>query len=115
MVPNFSSSIPNPVSLKLLTGLNFDLNLLAQQVLENLESIYLLLKENNLQKIQATYMENFFRYNEEHDYIFKNEKLLPGVEKVKAKITGITAEGKLLLQTTDKLIACGFKEVEFVI
>lgn len=112
---NFSVSLPNPVSLFQLKKISFDLNIFTEKLLENLEAEYLRLKENKIAALQVEYMSKLYRNDEEHVYFFRNEKLLPGVHWAKAKIAGLNPEGKLLLRLKDNFVACGFKEVEYVI
>ena len=104
---NFSVELPNPTSLKLETGKEFDLEESLEQLCSCIEKRYLQLR-NRPKEIDADYMENLYRFNEWASYVYQGKKL-------KAKIAGVTKIGKLVLEKeVEKNLECDFKEVEFI-
>jgi BirA family biotin operon repressor/biotin-[acetyl-CoA-carboxylase] ligase len=94
-------------SLKKVTGKEYELNKIISALCEHIEARYLQLRNNNLTTLDEEYIEHLFRFDSLHDYVI-------GGKKIKGKITGLTPEGKLLLDTEEGQKECGFKEIEFV-
>lgn len=104
----FSSKIPNPTSLKLETKKDFDLGKCLEQLCSCIEKRYLELR-NHSKEIDSSYLKSLYHFNEWANYNYKGEKL-------KAKITGVTKIGKLILEKESKeILECDFKEVEFIL
>jgi BirA family transcriptional regulator, biotin operon repressor / biotin---[acetyl-CoA-carboxylase] ligase len=103
----FSEEIPNAVSLKQITGLNYDLINLTEE-LHNL--IFMTINNLSLDKneeIQRYYLNNMFRRDGFHNFTDKNGNF-------KAKIRGVSAQGNLIIELEDKNIRTyGFKDVQF--
>jgi BirA family biotin operon repressor/biotin-[acetyl-CoA-carboxylase] ligase len=103
----FSSCIPNPTSLKIVTGKEFDLKECLSGLCSCIEKRYLQLKANHREKIDSDYLSAIYRFGEVANYRYKDELL-------SAKITGVTMSGKLILKTEEeKIFECDYKEVEF--
>jgi BirA family biotin operon repressor/biotin-[acetyl-CoA-carboxylase] ligase len=110
----FSAELPNPTSLKLISGKEFDLKECLEQLCSCIEKRYLELRANRISKIDSDYLKNLYRFGEFANYKYKGEE-------IKAKITGVTKAGKLMLETEkgnlpDRqagMLECDFKEVEF--
>lgn len=103
----FSSQIPNPTSLKMITGKEFNLEKCFWQLCSCIEKRYLQLKSNHIEKIDADYRDLLYRLGMWSFFRYKGEML-------KARITGITKNGKLILETEKKeVLECDFKEVNF--
>ena len=102
----FNSAI-NAVSLKLITGKEYDLKICLEELCRFIEARYLQLKASKLNLIDTAYTALLYRYNEWSNYLVKEQNTF-------AKITGISPEGKLMLEleSGDKIM-CGFKEVVF--
>jgi len=104
---NFSKKLPNPTSFKIVSGKYFDLDECLSQLFTCVESRYLQLKAKHLEKSNKEYLQNLYRFQEWAVYNYKGEK-------VKAKITGVTKIGKLVLEKeNEKSLECDFKEVVF--
>ena len=100
----FSAQLPNPTSLKLITGKEFDLKECLEQLCSSIEKRYLQLR-NSSKKIDSDYLKNLCRFEEWANYNYKGEK-------VKAKITGVSKIGKLILETEKGgRLECDFKEI----
>ena len=105
----FLSNAPNPVSLKQITGREYDVKEVAKIVVKNIISRYNSIEEDHLEKIDSEYYSKLYRCGEWRFYM-KNE------ERFEAKIIGIGEFGQLQLQKRDGSISeYMFKEVEFVI
>ncbi len=121
----FSAELPNPTSLKLISGKDlpaeafakagFDLEDCLSQLCSCIEKRYLQLRPQSLTPspkreggIDSDYLKNLYRFNEWANYNYKGEN-------VKAKITGVSKIGKLVLEKENgEKLECDFKEVGFV-
>lgn len=104
----FSSDIPNPISLKQISGEDFDLENLLNLLIKNIKSSVegLRIKENQI-AINEKYISKAYRYRQWADYLYKN--------KVKSMIiNGFDCYGRLILedQSGDEII-CDVKELQF--
>jgi len=105
----FTSDAPNPVSLKKLSGKDYDLEALLETLLDHIEQRYHELEINRKAIINKCYLDVLFRKDGFHTY--KNEK-----EQFKARIEYINEMGMITLtDTTGKKRQYAFKEVSFVI
>ena len=105
----FDPSLPNPTSLKNLTGDDFELFNILQKLLHNVVLWYDILKNNYLQKINKEYFANMLDFGERKNYRYRNAE-------IQATITGVDKFGRLQLQTADKQsLVCDIKEVQFII
>jgi len=109
----FSAYLPNPTSLKLMTGKDFDLKECLERLCCCIEKRYLQLRPHPglLPKgegaIDWDYLKNLYRYREFADYKYKEDP-------VRAKITGVTKSGTLLLETeSGGKLECDLKELRF--
>lgn len=105
----FVSDAPNPVSLKNITGREFDLDECLSVLCSCLDLRYSQLKNSEYETPDSDYLSALFRLNETAQYICEGEKFT-------AIIRGLTNSGELILETVSgKKTEYGFKEVEFVI
>ncbi len=105
----FISDAPNPISLKQISGKEYDLKECLNTLCSITEHWYNKLKNEQIKIINTAYIEALYRYNKFSKYILRGRP-------IKAKITGISEYGKLILQTkNNETYSCDFKEVEFVI
>jgi len=105
----FSRELPNPVSLKKLTGKEFDPETTTGEVRDIFRRWYQKLKDGLTEEIDACYLGNLFRKNEWAQFR-KNETLF------EARILGIAEYGQLLLEDrAGNQSSYMFKEIEFVI
>lgn len=84
---NWLSNPPNPTSLSLETGLEFDPELLLADLCKCLEIRYLQLKTGH--DFRAEYLENLYRFNQ--PTVFET----PDGNRFSGKIIGLTNEGRL--------------------
>ena len=103
-----SSDIPNPTSLLLETGCQFDMTELLNQIIGRIEFWYNVLYRDELENINREYLKNLYGINEIREFTVKGEKIL-------AKITGIEQTGELVLELeSGEKQKFGFKEIEFI-
>ena len=104
----FSKDIPNPISLKMITGEDFDLDNLLNILIINIKNaVESLNSEENQEKINEKYISKSYRFGIWADYFYKNE--------IKSlKINGFDKYGRLLLQDKEgAAIVCDVKELQF--
>ena len=103
----FISNAPNPVSLKQITGKNYDIEKVADSILQNLNNWYNILENEGIDEIDSAYFNQLFRVQEWA--IFAKQ----GVS-FEARIIGIGEFGQLVLEERNGAISeYIFKEVEF--
>ena len=105
----FHSFAPNPVSLRQITGKEFDLFEILKNIVLRIQSYYSLLKKGDTTSIACQYEKSLFRREGMHRYKDANGEFL-------ARIVCVEPEGKLILED-EKLIKRGymFKEVEYLL
>ncbi|HUM46767.1 MAG TPA: biotin--[acetyl-CoA-carboxylase] ligase [Chitinophagales bacterium] len=104
----FSPELKHVTSLRLMAGGTMDIRKVQDVLCEKIEFRYLQLKSNHVDLLQKDYMKQLYRAEEESVFRANGNRF-------NAKIAGLTAEGKLVLQLGDRHEVFGFKEVEMVI
>ena len=105
----FLSEAPNPISMKQLTGKEYELDIILDEFLFELENFYNILQKKNFIEIEREYLQNLFRINEWYHYRAGDEEFI-------ARITGIGEFGQLQFEDqSGKIRSYLFKEVEFVL
>ena len=105
----FTGNAPNPVSLKMATALEYNLDDLLQKLLNFISARYTSIKPHSIRKIETDYKNALYRLHEWHEYLVKDSN-------VHAQITGTNAYGQLLLENEkSETLVCDLKEVKFVI
>jgi BirA family transcriptional regulator, biotin operon repressor / biotin---[acetyl-CoA-carboxylase] ligase len=121
----FSAELPNPTSLKLIRGKEFDLKECLEELCSCIERRYLQLRNPHSSPelrsqpslsarlsqgeggIDADYLKNLYRFGEWANYKYKGDAL-------KAKIIKVTKVGKLVLEIENgEKLECDFKELGF--
>ncbi len=104
----FPADIPNPGSLKMITGKNLDLNICLQALLENIHQHYELLINGQEDFINQSYLENLLGYRQQLSFR-KGETIF------RAMIVGVNEYGKLILKNDHgRINEYGMKEVVFL-
>ena len=104
----FSKDIPNPISLKMISGRDFDLdnllNLLVSSIKTKVESLR---DKENQNEINEKYVSRLYRFGIWSDYFYRNQ--------VKSMIIrGFDKYGRLLLHDKEGAeIVCDVKELQF--
>ena len=106
----FAEWVPNPTSIALLTGKEYNINEVFEKLYDALEHRYKML-ESEPEKLQSDYHSLLYRRGEEHTY------KLPSGEEFSATLEGVKPTGELALRhsSNGELHHYLFKEVEFVI
>lgn len=105
---HFSRDIPNPISLKLITGEEYELENMLNQLIINIknavESLRFIEKR---EEINSKYISKLYRYQQWAEYVYQNQ--------VKTLIiTGFDKYGRLLLHDKEGAeIVCDVKELQF--
>ncbi len=103
----FHNWVPNPTSLSLLTGMEFELEPLLKKLLTCIEKRYNDLKSGL--DPEPEYLSHLLNLNIPAHYLYNEEELT-------ATITGIDPHGRLLLTTSDgRHLCCGMKEISFIL
>lgn len=104
----FKSDAPNPISLKLIEGKDFDLDKCFNDLVNCIDLRYSQLKQGGEDEINHDYLNSLYLYQRKANYKIENEIFF-------ATIIGISPIGKLILQKENgNIIECNFKEVEFL-
>lgn len=105
----FKSKSINPTSLQMLTTKDYDLRKCLEKLCSFIEAEYLHLKAFQFQSIDSAYKTMLYQLEQWHRYSIKGKD-------TNAKITGISPEGKLMLNSQEGFLEeCGFKEIVFVV
>lgn len=105
----FSSNIPNPISMTLLTGLQYRPEVVLSELVVSIQMRYLQLKSGLKEKISEDYLKSLYRFQKFYNY--------SGVDgSFKARIIGIKSTGEIILEMEDgQRKSFGFKEITFEI
>lgn len=105
----FLSSAPNPVSLKQVTGREYDPANVLARIMERMKEYYLSLQQGETEAIARHY----------HEALFRNEGMHPFRDsqgEFMARIVGVEPDGPLILQDdSGKIRQYVFKEVQYVL
>jgi BirA family transcriptional regulator, biotin operon repressor / biotin---[acetyl-CoA-carboxylase] ligase len=105
---NFISDAPNPVSLNNITGTYYDLKECLGILCSCLDERYFQLKEGGYEILEEEYLDVLYKKGELASFVYQDQM-------IEATIMGISEEGKLILETlTKEILACNFKEIEFI-
>lgn len=105
----FFSNAPNPVSLKNLTGVEYELIPLLQKIISEINSWYQKLKDEHISEINERFHEKMYRFGEKSRYSSNGETF-------SGRIIGVNEIGQLMIIDENKEIRkFHFKEVEFLI
>ncbi len=104
----FSNHLPNPVSMNVATGTEFDLYMCMEALCNSFAEYYRLLESGQMKTIDDHYLANLYRIGVVSLFSVKGRK-------VAATITGVGAYGHLLLEMKNgKIVECDLKEVKFL-
>ena len=105
---NFDASLPNPSSLKIVAGSDFELFDVLEKILQNIGVWYNILKENELNLLDEAYFGQMLNFGEKKTYRYHGTEL-------QATISGVDRFGRLLLQTADnQSLVCDIKELTYI-
>ncbi len=105
----FVSSAPNPVSLKQITGLEYDRQDILCRIMEKMKAYYEAIRRKENESIIHRYKQSLFRREGLHPYRDAEGEFT-------ARIIDVEADGHLVLEDADGHIRkYVFKEVQYVI
>ena len=105
----FISNAPNPVSLNQITGEEYEIPEILNNILIRVREYYKMLKENDISTINDHYKNSIFRKEGFHRYMDTNGEFI-------AEITDIETDGKLILNDENgDMRSYAFKEVQFLL
>jgi BirA family transcriptional regulator, biotin operon repressor / biotin---[acetyl-CoA-carboxylase] ligase len=105
----FLSDAPNPVSLRMITGKDYDLNTCLNLLTSDLDKRYKQLIAGNHMQIKEEYISHLYRLNEWCNYSDKNGLYC-------GRIKSITEYGNLIIEPkSGKIKEYSFKEVDFIL
>lgn len=103
----FPAELPNPVSLKQLSGQLYEIDEVLRALMNFLEILYEKIKYNEFDFIHHEYLENLLNLNRKAWYRKENQ-LFEGI------IRGVSPFGKLMMETDNVLSEYDFKEISFL-
>jgi BirA family biotin operon repressor/biotin-[acetyl-CoA-carboxylase] ligase len=104
----FGSNIPNPTSLKIIKGTDYELSVVLDSIMYHILTRYDELKSGKILELDEKYRANLLYLGEEREYYYRDNL-------IRGTIKGVTEEGFLLLETFDnKSITCDLKELRFI-
>lgn len=105
----FSSDLPNPVSLGMITGMDYNRETILNKLCRNIDSLYSMVDKGNFKPVDNDYHIHLYRRGVYSDYRI-NGLAIRGI------IEGVDEFGRLLLQDEGGTIkAYSFKEIEFIL
>ena len=105
----FKSNAPNPVSMKMVTDMDYILDEILQKLLRSIFVRYSHARLESIRKFENDYQRVLYRLLEWHNYLVKGTKVF-------SRITGTTAYGQLVLQyESGETQVLDMKEVQFII
>lgn len=106
---DFTGNIPNPVSIKRITGKNADRDKVMHELLAALDKRYKQLLYGNRENLRDEYISRLYRFGEWH-------KFKSGKNSFSGRIAGVTASGKLRIEKRNSNVTeFGFREVDYII
>lgn len=104
----FPPDISNPVSLKMLTGKDYDIGYCLQRVRNKIQFYYNILRHGDIGCIDNAYLDNLLGFGKQMQFA-KDGHVVEGM------IAGVDEYGKLMLKDTEgRLQTYGMKEIEFL-
>ena len=105
----FLSDAPNPVSLSLLTGSNFNLGICLDQLTSDIDKRYKQLISENFFQIRHEFVSNLYHLNEWSNYRDHSGPYI-------GRIITVFDDGRIEIEKqTGKVMEYFFKEVEFIL
>ena len=104
----FPPEIPNPVSMKLVTGQTYSVDECRIKLCRQLEKRYLQIKSQNFNFINNDYLKSLHRFYEMETYETAGEKF-------SAQIIDVEDEGRLVIKKENgTILRFSFKEIKFL-
>ena len=104
----FDIAIPNPVSMKMITGKDFDLQIVLEKLCGAIEQYYLMLRRFDFKQVDDLYHTHLYG-------IGKERKFKSAENEFSGIIEGVDANGKLILKTGGEEKKFEVKEIGWLI
>ena len=104
---SFSSALPNPVSLKMLSGHAFSIDEVLQQLAFYLKKFYTMLIGGNIEEIDKQYLSALLNYHREAGYSTSGYRFT-------GTILGVSKYGRLIMKTENEIKEFDMKEIRFI-
>ena len=105
---DFVSDAPNPVSLKGIGGVTYDVENVLRDLCQYLDNRYEQLRAGRFGEIDRQYLDSLYRYNKWAYYQYNGNL-------IRARIIGISDFGLLQLQLgNQETLSCNVKEITFL-
>jgi BirA family biotin operon repressor/biotin-[acetyl-CoA-carboxylase] ligase len=105
---DFAQDIPNPISIKNITGKDYDTNRLLEKLVRKLDLRYKELLSGEYKKLRADYVSSLYRLHE-------IQRFQTAKGYLSGRIIGITEHGYLQVEDQQKMIhEFSFKEIDFI-
>ena len=106
----FDPELPNPTSMRLIAGREFDRKEVLERIALHLKNRYEMLRRGEIKQLHLDYHQRLYRLGEEHTYA------LPDGTRFRGVIEGVEPQGALKITTLQgEAYKFLFKEVEFVL
>ena len=107
----FDPTLPNPTSMALVAGREFDREEVLTRLHTNILSLYESLRRGEKEMLQSRYRASMYRLGEQHPYALADGTIFEGT------IRGVRASGELMIEHASDGTLCEylFKQVEFII
>lgn len=106
----FDPELPNPTSMRLIAGREFDRKEVLERIALRLKNRYEMLRRGEIKQLHLDYHQRLYRLGEEHTYA------LPDGTRFRGVIEGVESQGALKITTPQgEAYKFLFKEVEFVL
>ena len=103
----FDPALPNPISIRLVTGQEIPVGSVIQKLNSYLEKYYLQFRQLHFNFLDKAYTVHLYRYNQTALYSRNGAEF-------RGEITGVTKEGKLIIDSNGRELKFGMKEVEYL-
>lgn len=104
----FPAQLDNAISCKQITKQEFDLNNIKKILFKHIEKWYLALKNKRFNLIDESFLIHLYQYKKAHQFLISGSN-----QSIIGTIEGITEEGKLIVQTKEKIYTFSLKEVSY--
>jgi len=104
----FPEEVPNPISMRLVTGKNYSVDECRIKLCRQLEKRYLQIKSQNFNLINNDYLKSLHRFYEMENYETESGKF-------SAQIIDVEDEGRLVIKKENgSILRFSFKEIKFL-
>ena len=104
---DFPGFLPNPVSLKSITGKDYNISFIMRDIMLQLNKWYKKLESHKFELIKSRYLEYLFGFSKESLFRANNENF-------KGIISGVNESGQILIKRSGgEAEAYSFKELEY--